>query len=291
MDLGDTYERLRPQLISIAYQMLGSLSEAEDVVQDAFVRAQRADDRRIDSPTAYMTTITTRLAIDQLRSARLTRQAYPGPWLPEPMPTEPEPDPGEHAALADTLSLALLTVLERLSPTERAVFLLHESFGYSYDEIGGIIGKSEVACRQLAARARRHVTARQSRFLVAPRQHQELTDRFIAACQDGRVDQLLDMLTADAVAYSDGGGKVHAALRPIYGRDKVARFLTAVAHRGGIVAVRPIWANGQPARLLLGGDGQTAGLVSLDIVDGLIQTIHIVLNPDKLRHLPADSLH
>jgi RNA polymerase sigma-70 factor (ECF subfamily) len=286
MDLADTYTRLRPQLISIAYQMLGSVTEAEDVVQDAFVRAQRADDDEIESPAAYMTTITTRLAIDQLRSARLTRLADPGPWLPEPVLTEPEPGPGEHAELADTMSLALLTVLERLSPTERAVFLLHESFGYSYDEIAGIIGKSEANCRQIAARARRHVTANQPRFDVAPRQHQELTDRFVAASQQGEVDELLEMLAADVVAYCDGGGKVRTALRPVYGRDKVARLLAGIAPHNLTVAPRSTWVNGHPARLFFDDEGVPIGVVSVDIIDGLIQAVHIILNPDKLRHLP-----
>jgi RNA polymerase sigma-70 factor, ECF subfamily len=289
MDLADTYTQMRPQLLSIAYNMLGSLSEAEDVVQDVYVRIRRvADESSIESPAAYLTTITTRLALDQLRSARLSRRAYPGAWLPEPVLTDPTPGPSERSELAETLSLALLTVLERLSPNERAVFLLHESFGYAYDEIANILGKSEANCRQIGARARRHIAAHRPRFDVASDRHQELTDRFVAACREGRVEQLLELLTADVVAYSDGGMNVRAALRPIHGRDKVARFLTGIARRGGSdFALRPIWVNGQPAQLILDAPSHNIiGVLTLDIVGEQIQTVRLIVNPDKLRHLP-----
>ncbi|HEY7047057.1 MAG TPA: RNA polymerase sigma-70 factor [Jatrophihabitantaceae bacterium] len=295
MDLAESYTQMRPQLLSIAYNMLGSLSEAEDVVQDVYFRIHRlaeragddADQPPIESPGAYLTTITTRLALDQLRSARLARRAYPGAWLPEPVLTDPGPGPGEHTELAETLSLALLTVLERLTPTERAVFLLHESFGYAYDEIARILGKSEANCRQIGARARRHLAAHRPRFDVASERHQELTDRFVAACREGQVEQLLEMLTADAVAYTDGGTRVRAALRPIYGRDKVARFLAGIARSGGDVVLRSIWVNGQPARLVLDAQGHNIiGVLTLDIVGDQVQTVRLIVNPDKLRHLP-----
>jgi RNA polymerase sigma-70 factor (ECF subfamily) len=290
MDVADSYARLRPQMLAIAYRMLGSFSEAEDVVQDAFIRAQLASETRpIESEEAYLTTITTRLAINRLRSARISRAAYPGTWLPEPVLTEPGPEPGESAELADTLSLALLAVLERLTPTERAAFLLHDVFGYEYPEIAGILGKTEANCRQIAVRARRHVRTRRPRFEVAPDRHRELTDRFVAACRLGRLDDLLEVLTADAVAYSDGGGRVHAALRPIHGRENVARFLIGAARRGGIEDVRPAWVNGQPARLLLDRDGRVSGLVSLDMAGGLVQTVRVILNPEKLRYVAAEG--
>lgn len=288
MDVTGSYERLRPQMLAIAYRMLGSFSEAEDVVQDAFVRAQLAENSpAVESTEAYLTTITARLAINYLKSARISRTAYPGTWLPEPVLTEPSPGPSEHAELADTLSLALLAVLERLTPTERAVFLLHDIFGYGYAEIAGMLAKSEVNCRQIAVRARRHVRAHRPRFEVVPGRHEELTDRFVAACRQGQLDELLEALTADVAAYCDGGGKVRAALRPIHGREKVARFLIGAVQRGGIADVRAVWANGQPATLLLNSEGRVFGLVSLDIAEGLIQTIRVILNPEKLKHVAA----
>lgn len=285
-ELEIVYAELRPRLFSIAYRMVGRVGDAEDIVQEAFVRLQ-ATDTAIESPAAYLTTITTRLAIDHLRLARVNRESYIGTWLPEPLLTDPTPGPDDHAELAESLSYALLTILERLSPTERAVFLLHETFRYPYDEIARIIGKSEANCRQVATRARQHLGS-EPRFDVAPDQHEQLIDRFVQASRAGDVGQLLDLLAADVVIYSDSDGKQKAARKPVYGREKVAHFIAHVSRPErslGIVALRPAWINDQPGRILLDADGNTVGVLSLDIAADRIQTIRIILNPDKLQHL------
>ena len=238
----ETYESLRPLLFSIAYRMVGSVSEAEDIVQEAYLRHHRAvreSDTEVQAPKAWLSAVTTRLAIDHLRSARVRRETYVGPWLPEPLMTDPAPDPSEQVELADSLSIAFLAVLESLSPVERAVYLLREVFGYGYDEIAGIVDRTEDNCRQLATRARRHVEAHRPRFAVPRERQEELTERFIEAVQTGDDDALVAMLAEDAVAYTDGGGKVRAAPRPIAGRDKVARFLTVTARRGAARTLPP----------------------------------------------------
>src|SRR3954471_334089 len=214
----ETYEALRPLLFSIAYRMVGSVAEAEDIVQEAFLRHHRAvqeEDVEVQTPKAYLSAITTRLAIDHLRSARVRRETYVGPWLPEPLLTDPGPDPSEQAELADSLSLAFLVLLESLSPVERAVFLLREVFGYGYDEIARIVGKSEDNARQLAVRARRHIDERRPRFEADRRARQELAERFFAAARDGDVEGLEQLLAQDVVMYGDGGGKAPAAGRPL----------------------------------------------------------------------------
>jgi RNA polymerase sigma-70 factor (ECF subfamily) len=289
MDETDTYQQLRPLLFSIAYRMAGSVSEAEDIVQEAFLRYHRAagDGAEVQSPKAYLSAVTTRLAIDHLRSARVRREQYVGAWLPEPLVTDPEADAAEHAETADSLSLAFLVLLERLSPTERAVFLLHEVFGYGYAEIAGLVGKSQDNCRQIAVRARRHLQARRPRFETSRRQRERLARRFFAAVEQGDTEGLVGLLAADAVMYADGGGKAPALAAPLHGAQRVARFLLGLARQARVIGVRlqPAEVNGQPGAMAYDQDGRLVNVLSLEIVDGRIQTVHAIVNPDKLRHL------
>lgn len=286
----DTFQELRPLLFSIAYRMLASASEADDVVQEAFVRYHQAlsDDVRIASPKAYLSAIVTRLCIDLLRSAPKRREAYVGQWLPEPLLTDDgATDPAAQAEQAESLSMAFLLVLERLNPVERAVFLLHDVFGYHYDEIAGIVDKSETNCRQLATRARRYVAAEKPRF-EASREHRDaLAARFFSAFVDGDLDGLVEMLADDVVAYGDGGGRAPQWSVPIAGVDRVARLFVAMskqlrAHR---IAVETRQVNGQPGAVLRTHDGQLVNVFALDITGGVVRTVRSVINPDKLRHL------
>jgi RNA polymerase sigma-70 factor, ECF subfamily len=312
MSTAEVYQQLRPLMFSIAYRMLGSVSDAEDIVQEAFLRYHRSgsgqapDDGRIESPKAYLATVTTRLCIDYLRSARTRREAYPGQWLPEPLLTGARrggdalpaghaladgsllsADPASLAEQADSLSMAFLLLLERLSPVERAVFLLHEVFGYSYEEIGRIVGKSEANCRQLALRARRHVGEGRPRFEVSRRERDQLAARFFAAMADGDMDGLVAMLAADVVVYGDSGGTAPSWPHPIAGRDKVTRLLGGLAGqiRQVGVQIRPAEINGQAGALFLDPAGRLVNVFVLDIADAQVQVIRSVINPDKLRHL------
>jgi RNA polymerase sigma-70 factor (TIGR02957 family) len=283
------HDELRALLFSIAYRMLGTVSDAEDVVQDAFLRLERArhDGTRVASPRAFLTTVATRLAIDELRSARVRRETYFGPWLPEPLITAIEPDPGQAVELADSLSLSFLVLLEALSPVQRAVFLLREVFDYPYDEIAKIVDKSETNCRQICARARTRVTQGKPRF-HADREHQhELARRFLAAFENGELDRLIEFLTADVGFYGDGGGKGRGLPQPVYGRDRVARLLCAFASqfRDLDAQIRPAVINGQPGTLNLDADGQLINVFEFEVIDGCIQTIRSIINPDKLTHL------
>jgi RNA polymerase sigma-70 factor (ECF subfamily) len=283
----DLHPELRPLLFSIAYRMIGSVSEAEDIVQEAYLRYHRAQRADVENPKAYLSAVTTRLAIDHLRSARARREEYVGPWLPEPLlADQTAPDPGEQAELADSLSLAFLVLLERLSPVERAAFLLREVFAYPYDEIAEVIDRSEDNARQLVTRARRHVDEERPRFEVDRQMQEELTERFMAATMEGDTEGLLELLSADVVAYTDGGGKVQAARKPLHGSERVARFLVTAARRGAAaLAVEPVVVNGRPGRLFRDADRQPAAVLTLDVADGVIQGIHVVSNPDKLAHL------
>src|SRR5437870_11848500 len=222
--VGETYEELRPLMFSIAYRMLGSVTDAEDIVQEAILRFHREslEGTVIESPKAYLSAITTRLSIDHLRSARVRRESYVGSWLPEPLVTDESDDVELHAETADSLSLAFLVLLESLTPVERAVFLLREVFDYGYGEIAAILGKSEDNCRQLAVRARRHVEARKPRFEASRRRREELARRFFAAAEQGDTEGLVGLLAADAVAYGDGGGRALAFPHPVHGRERVA---------------------------------------------------------------------
>jgi RNA polymerase sigma-70 factor (ECF subfamily) len=284
------FEALRPLLFSIAYQMLGSVSEAEDVVQEAFLRQQRALRRgtEVESAKAYLSAVVTRLSIDRLRSARARREVYVGEWLPEPLLTdETAVDPAVYAEQADSLSLAFLVLLEQLTPVERAVFLLHDVFGYGYDEIARTIGKNEANCRQLATRARRHVEEQKPRFEASREERERLAERFFAAVSDGDLDSLVEMLAADVVVYGDGGGKAPSWPHPIAGRDRVGRLFAGLGAQMSQLrlALRLHEVNGQPGAVVLDPDGNVTNVFSLDIAEGAVQTIRSVVNPDKLRHL------
>ena len=290
MNEREAYTELRPLLFSIAYRMIGQVTEAEDIVQEAFMRFHLVSDQaEISSPRAYLSAITTRLAIDYLRSARAQRETYIGPWLPEPVVDDVVSDPSGHAEMADSLSMSFLVVLETLSPVERAVFLLREVFDYGYQEVAEIVGKSEANCRQVANRARHHLEERKPRFEVDRGRGQELADRFVAALAGGS-DGLVQLLAEDVVLYSDGGGKVHAARRPVCGRQRVATYVLRLARHGRLGRLRPLVVNGQPGFATMAGDGKLTGVAVLDIADQAVQTIRCVRNPDKLRHLETEVI-
>ena len=282
-------EELRPAAFAIAYRMLGSVAEAEDVVQEALLRFHTALERgeRIESPRAYIATVATRLSIDVLRSARMRREAYVGEWLPEPLVSDTSAEPARQAEMADSLSLAFLVLLESLSPEQRAAFLLHDVFDYGYGEVAEIVGKSEDNARQLAARARRHVDEQKPRFEASREQREELADRFFAAAQEGDVASLEALLADDVVLHGDGGGKVPALARALFGAKRVARTLRAWFRQGAKVPdgeVRRVDVNGQPGAVLTAGGGVVA-VMALDIADGRVQGIRSIVNPDKLHHV------
>jgi RNA polymerase sigma-70 factor, ECF subfamily len=284
MQVHDTFTDLRPYLFSIAYRMLSSVTDAEDIVQEAFVRWQRATDV-IDAPKAYLSRVVTRLCIDHLRSARVRREAYIGPWLPEPLITDAASDAAETTELADLLSMAFLVLLESLSPVERAVFLLREVFGYDYVEIATTVGKSQANCRQIVARARQRIGARRKRFTVSKREASVITAEFIEACLGADHTALLKLLAPDVTLYSDGGGQVRAARRPIVGADKVARFLLAVARNADVrYELRSVEINRQPG-LIVSVAGRPIAVFVFDVADQLIQGIRTIVNPAKLRAL------
>ncbi len=283
-------DELRPTSFAIAYRMLGSVAEAEDVVQEALLRVHRALEAgdRIDSPRAFVATVTTRLAIDELRSARARRERYVGDWLPEPIITDRDDDPARHAEMADSLSMAMLVLLESLSPEQRAVLLLRDVFDYRYDEIAGIVGKSEDNVRQLAVRARRHIEERRPRFETSREQRDELARRFFAAAQAGDLSGLESLLAHDIVLTGDGGGKVPALAHSLHGRNRVARTLlnwTRLGARIPGVSLRPVEVNGTAGALLLDGEGRLIGVWTLEIAGGQIQAVNSVVNPEKLAHL------
>jgi RNA polymerase sigma-70 factor, ECF subfamily len=290
------YQELRPLMFSIAYRMLGSVTEAEDAVQETFLRYHQAvaSSGEPDSPKAYLSAVVTRLCIDQLRSARVRREAYVGEWLPEPLLTGPVPlaelagpDPAAAAEQADSLSMAFLLLLERLSPLERAVFLLHDVFSYDYEETAEIVGRSGAACRQLAHRARQHLEAERPRFDVAGPDRDELADRFFAAVGDGDMDGLLNLLASDVEVHGDSAGAPLSWGRPITGREHVARLLGTLGrqllHSGASLQTTEV--NGQPGALVRGPDGRLVAVLTIDISGGLIRTVRSVISPGKLRHL------
>jgi RNA polymerase sigma-70 factor (ECF subfamily) len=283
-------EELRPVAFGIAYRMLGSVAEAEDLAQEALLRVHRAIEggEQLASPRAFIATITTRLAINELRSARVRREQYVGEWLPEPIITDGVDDPARHAETADSLSLAMLVLLESLSPEQRAVLLLHDVFDYGYPEIATIVGKSEDNVRQLATRARRHVEQRRPRFSTTPEQRDELARRFFAAAQGGDLAGLEALLAHDVELTGDGGGKAPALARSVRGRARVASaVVTWVGRVTSLpgVEVRLVAVNGDPGALLLDARQRLIGVCALDIAGGEITGIKGIVNPDKLRHL------
>ena len=288
MDI-EELERYRPLLFSIAYRMLGEVGDAEDVVQETFLRAHRllADGEEIREPKAFLAEVTTRLAIDHLRSARVRRERYVGEWLPEPLVEADEASPEELAEDLESLSMAFLVVLETLSPVERAVFLLHDVFGFDFDEVAETVEKSPANTRQIAVRARKHVESRRPRFEPSLERKQELAARFFSAIQQGDVDGLVEMLTDDVKMVGDGGGR-GAVREPVTGRLRVARFLVGLgrlAERQRL-ALEGIAVNGQPGVIAYGPDGSVVNVLTVDVVDERIAAIRSVANPEKLRHLP-----
>ena len=283
-------DELRPTAFAIAYRMLGSVSEAEDVVQEALLRVHQSLEAGEDiaSPRAFVATITTRLAINECRSARARRETYVGDWLPEPIVTEGVDDPARHAETADSLSLAMLVLMESLSPEQRAVLLLHDVFGYGYPEITDIVGKSEDNVRQLASRARRHVKERRPRFETTREQQQQLSTRFFAAAEQGDLAGLEALLAHDVELTGDGGGKVPALARSLHGRSRVAHtlanWLRALA-RFPQVSMRPVEINGDPGAIYVDDQERILGVWALEIADGEIVGVRSIVNPDKLAHL------
>jgi RNA polymerase sigma-70 factor (TIGR02957 family) len=284
------YTRYRPLMFSIAYRMTGSVSDAEDIVQEAFLKATRAEVGRTDNPKAYLATITTRLAIDHLRSARVRRESYVGTWLPEPLVGEADhaPGPAELAETSDSLSMAFLVLLESLSPPERAVFLLREVFGYGYPEIADVTGKTEAACRQIFARARRHIDEGRPRFETSRAEGEELTSLFLAAARGGDISSLIQKLAPDVLFYGDNGGQGGITFAaPVTGRDRVAEILRFVLGRTMELgaSLEAAWVNGQSGLVASDADGGLIAVIALEVLDGQVQAIRAVANPDKLRHL------
>jgi RNA polymerase sigma-70 factor, ECF subfamily len=277
-------QELRPYLFAIAYRMLGSVAEAEDVVQEAYLRYHEAGVEP-ESPKSYLATVTTRLAIDQLRSARARREVYPGEWLPEPLV---EDEAVRHAETADSLSLAFLHLLEKLSPVERAVFLLREVFDYPYDEVAEIVGKSPDNCRQILVRAHRHIEEGRRRFDVSREEREEVASRFLAAWEEGDTDALVEFLAPDVTVYGDGGGKAPAVPVPLVGADRVAKALIGWGHQAREqhgLAHRRVVVNGDPGVVFHREDGEVVWVAALEIADGVVVAVRSVLNPDKLAHL------
>ena len=285
MDQAEIFEQYRKLLFSIAYRMLGSVSEAEDMIQETFLRWQSVSGSKVRSPKAYLSAVVTRLCVDRLRASKTRREEYVGPWLPEPLLTEP--DGSDAVMLDESLSMAFLILMESLTPTQRAVFLMREVFDYDYPEISHVVGKSEDNCRQLAHRAREAVAARRPRFESSREQEERLAQRFVEACSNGDMQDLLAVLSEDIVLYSDGGGKVHAALKPVYGPENVSRFLFGILGKtppGFTTGMARI--NGHPG--VIGyTNGQPMSVVALDAAGGQVQAIRIVVNPEKLKTIPS----
>ena len=285
MEHVEELEELRPYLFGIAYRMLGSVADAEDVVQETFLRYQEAE-AEVGSPKAYLATITTRLAIDQLRSARSRREVYPGEWLPEPLVGD---DTAGHAETADSLSLAFLHLLERLSPVERAVFLLREVFDYPYDEVAGIVGKSPENCRQILSRAHRHIEEGRRRFEVSRKEREEVAGRFLSAWEEGDTESLVELLAPDATVYGDGGGKGPSIPAPLVGAERVAKALIGWGRRAREFGLthRAARVNGDPGVVFYDADGDARWVAGLEIAEGVVIAVRSILNPDKLGHVPG----
>ncbi|HZA73958.1 MAG TPA: RNA polymerase sigma-70 factor [Propionibacteriaceae bacterium] len=282
----EEFEELRPLLSAIAYRILGSVSEAEDAVQETWLRYEATPTRPM-STKAFLSAVVTRISIDVLRSARFRREKYVGQWFPEPLVSDPYDDPARSAELADSVSMAALLLLERLSPLERAVFVLREVFGFGFAEVASAVGRSEAACRQLAVRARRHMEEGRPRFEADRRERDELAARFFDALREGDVDGLRELLAADVSMIGDSGGKAPQWARGIIGAENVARVLASIYPwlvRVG-VEMEPHEVNGQPGAIFRDRDNKVLTTWTIDVLDGRIQTIRAVSNPDKLGHL------
>ena len=286
MNKVEEFEELRPLLFSIAYRILGSVGEAEDAVQETWLRFDGSATRPT-STKAFLSATVTRISIDVLRSARVRREEYVGPWFPEPLLTDPYQDPARSAELADSVSMAALLLLERLSPLERSVFVLREVFGFGFDEVAAAVERSEAACRQLLVRARRHMQAGRPRFEADRQERQELATRFLDALREGDVVGLRDLLAADVSMVGDGGGKAPQLARAVIGAENVARLLASVFPRIARIDVtfEPHEVNGQPGAIFRDRDGKVLHILALEVLDGQIQTIRSVINPEKLGHL------
>jgi RNA polymerase sigma-70 factor (ECF subfamily) len=292
--LAEAHDELRPLMFSIAYRMLGSVVEAEDVVQEAFLRLHRSSQDGVENLEAFATTITTRLAIDTLRSARVRRERYVGPWLPEPLVDSADADPAHRVELDETVSTAFLVLLEALSPVERAVFVLREVIGYEYAEIAPVVDKSEANCRQIFARAKKRIDDGKPRFEASREDRDRLATQFLAAINDGDLTGLERLLAADVVFVGDGGGRAPAIQKPMTGAVSVARFLIGLMRQGSRfgVLLDLVQANGQPALLTRAADGALLGVMTIDVEGERIVGLHNVLNPDKLGHLgPVGDLN
>jgi RNA polymerase sigma-70 factor (ECF subfamily) len=289
MNRVEAFSQHQPLLFSIAYRMLGSVMDAEDMVQETYLRWESAAPAQVRSPKSYLSTVVTRLCIDQLRSARAQREQYIGPWLPEPLITEEAETMDGRLELADSLSIAFLLLLERLTPTERAVFLLRDAFDYPYPEIARIVGKSEANCRQMARRARTHIVERRRRFGASNEERRQLAERFLRAATSGDMDGLVALFADDVTLRSDGGGKVAAALNPIEGPQKVARFFIGLARkRPADMVFRPAGVNGRPGMILYTG-GRPYSVMTFEAAGGKIGDVDIIVNPDKLHGVPPLS--
>lgn len=281
----ETFNQHRSLLFALAYRMLGTVTDAEDMVQETFLRWQQTTEATVKSAKTYLSTITTRLCIDHLRSARVQREQYVGPWLPEPIMTQQTNDPAVQVELADSLSMAFLVVLERLSPIERAVFLLREVFDYNYDEIAQMVGKSPANCRQILRRSRQHIAAQRPRFPVSHQQQEQIAAQFLEASSQGSLQDLLTLLAKDVTFWSDGGGQVVAALKPLQGAMKVTRFLLAISSKWLSTSIaHVIEVNGQPGILYRVND-DIHSVMTFEIVDSYIQSIYSVRNPEKLKRI------
>ncbi len=284
------FEHYRPLLFSIAYRMLGSVMEAEDMVQETFVRYQQADLATVQMPKHYLCAIVTRLCLDNLKSARHQRETYIGPWLPEPVLTEQQPElenPAGVVSTLDSISMAFLVLLEALNPLERAVFLLREVFDYDYTEIAVMLEKSETACRQAFSRAKKHISAQRSRFDVSRETHQHMVMKFVQAIQVGELSALQSLLAEDVTIWSDGGGKIAAAIRPIHGRDAAAQFIAGLAKQSKKVnaIAEIVILNGRESILVRNGAGKLETVLMLESDGSHLTALHFIRNPDKLRHL------
>lgn len=286
----EIFNEHRRLLFSLAYRMTGSVADAEDIVQETFLRWQAVGQEEIKAPRAYLSTIVTNLCINHLQSARIKREEYIGPWLPEPLITDENQDPMRNIQMADSLSMAFMILLESLTPTERACFLLREVFDYEYEEIAHMIGKTESNCRQMVSRARLHIRERRPRFDVSKEAQSRLTNQFIKACASGDLKGLMSLLAEDVSLFSDGGGQATAARKPIYGADHVGRFLAGLVKRvdpSHHLTARPTEVNGQPGFITY-LDGRLQNVFALDIADNRIRAVYIVVNPSKLRYISGN---